>query len=279
MFDIQTLFASQHPHFYARHPGLSRIAIAVGRWLWKEREFKAFAAANPDARGVELIARGFRYIDFDFDLRDSELAAIPASGPVLVIANHPLGYLDGVGLLKVLAAIRPDVKLILNTALHDMLGMQNHTIPVDNFRGSISKTALRAIREQLDGGGVMVMFPAGQVSPVRAGHIVDAEWSASFFRFALQYQAPIVPVFIGGRNSLAFYLLAAVAGPFTNRILVLRELLQVKLLREMFSRQRGRRLPMRFGKPLNAAVIDRQFAAMDDKLAFVRTRLYALAKD
>src|SRR5690554_5776354 len=276
MFDIKSMFAQQHPEVYAKYPRLSAMAIAIARWMWKEKEFQAFAEKNPTETRIELLDKGFEYLDFDFLLSEQDRAKIPATGRMIIVANHPLGYLDGLGLIKKLREIRPDVKLMLNESLHVMLDMNDYTIPVDNFHGAISKKSLKAIYQHLENEGLIIIFPAGRVSTVSVGGLKDFPWNGSFIRIAAQKNTPILPAFIGGRNSLTFYFFSILTRPLSNRYLLFRELLQMKLMREIFSRHQHQRLPMRFGEVIDAKELQQRDLSPQGKVEWVRQALYAL---
>lgn len=276
MFDIESLFIRQHPDFYAKHPRLSKLVIGTARWLWKEQEFRHFAAQHPGDSGIALIASGFAYIDFDFILSEADKARIPASGRLLIIANHPLGYLDGIGLLKIIGSIRPDIKLMLSDSLHVMLGMQDHTIPVDNFNGAISKQSLKAIHQHLDNEGALIIFPSGLVSGLTTRGIEDFAWNPSFLRFARQKNTPILPMYISGRNGILFYAAGLITRPLSKTVLLIRELLQMKLIREMFSRHPHTRLTMKTGELLTIEQLEQQHGSQSGMLQAVRDAVYAM---
>jgi len=278
MFDIKSMFAQQHPEVYAKYPRLSAMAIAIARWMWKEKEFQAFAEKNPTEARIELLDKGFEYLDFDFLLNEKDRAKIPKTGRLIVVANHSLGYLDGLGLIKKLREIRPDVKLMLNESLHVMLDMNDYTIPVDNHFGAISKKSLRTIYQHLDNEGLLIIFPAGRVSAISLKGLRDFPWNGSFLRLATQKKVPILPAFVGGRNSTAFYFFSVITRPLSNRILLFRELLQMKLMREMFSRQKHQRLPLVFGDFIHAEELEQQGLSQQGKIDYVRQALYALKK-
>ena len=276
MFDIKTLFASQHPQFVRKHPLLTSVVVSVSRWLWKEKLFKDFVAAHPGVSNIELIRSAFEYINFDALMTDQDLSRIPPSGPALIVANHPLGYLDGMGLLKAVTAVRPDCRVLLNNAMYKLLNMPDYTIPVDSFNSRLGKQAFREIRQHLLNGGVLIVFPSGMVSRFVEGHVSDLPWNPSFFRLATQYNAPIVPVYITGRNSLFYYLMSIALQPFIYRSQFAREVLMMKLMREIFSRQRNRRIHLHCGEAIDAGTVDRDYQTLDEKIAFVRRCVYAL---
>src|SRR5690349_1080861 len=65
------------------------------------------------------------------DVESADLARVPATGPVVVVANHPFGILDGVILTAILLRVRPDVKVLANFVLSAVPELQAHCIYVD----------------------------------------------------------------------------------------------------------------------------------------------------
>ena len=139
---------------------------------------------------------------------DSDVDRIPAFGPILVVANHPHGLLGGLVLGSVLGRRRPDFRFLLNEALAKFPGIQDFAIPVDVFGGSAQLKAVAALSSMrwLRRGGVLVAFPAGEVSAISGvpGPVTDRKWSDGIVRIAASTGAQIVRIFISGRNSVPF---------------------------------------------------------------------------
>jgi hypothetical protein len=76
------------------------------RRLLHEREFQD-GAEYPHLRGLDFVEQVLEYFDFSFSVRDSERERIPAQGRVVIIANHPIGSLDGLALIKLVSEVRP----------------------------------------------------------------------------------------------------------------------------------------------------------------------------
>ncbi|MFK8016346.1 MAG: lysophospholipid acyltransferase family protein [Gammaproteobacteria bacterium] len=156
---------------------------------------------------------------------------LPTEGPVIVVANHPHGGIEGLIMVQLIAALRPDVKIMANLALGVFKELTPNFLFVNPLNAS-DPTNGRGLREslrQLRSGGVLVMFPAGRTSFYQAdlGCIADSEWSRATTILARKTGAPILPMRFTGRNSKLFYRLGDVWYRF--RLLMLaRELLNTR---------------------------------------------------
>ncbi|HIF9274854.1 TPA: lysophospholipid acyltransferase family protein [Photobacterium damselae] len=144
-----------------------------------------------------------RYLRKDF-------AQLPKTGPVVIVANHPLGGLEGVILASLILAHRPDLKLFANELLYSIPELRDIFIPVDVFSTTKAKVtnsnALNEGREHLKNGGVLLVFPAGAVSTQQADNVIDdLPWRHSAAKLAIETGAIVCPVYIQGQNSRAFY--------------------------------------------------------------------------
>lgn len=141
-----------------------------------------------------------------------EIQHIPAEGPAIVVANHPFGLLDGMVLGAILSGRRRDFRILTNSLIASIPQLQEFTIPVDPFGGSgavlANRKPLRESIQWLRGGGLLAVFPAGEVASLRPGRfgITDPDWTENVVRLARRVSAPVVPVFFHGANSPAFHL-------------------------------------------------------------------------
>jgi putative hemolysin len=159
-------------------------------------------------------------------------STIPASGPAVIVANHPFGFLDGAVLLHVLLRARPDVRLFVNSVLRCVPGMEEHCIFVDPFSNanrSANAASLRAALRWLRNGGLLATFPAGEVAHLRLAEaaLTDPPWAPTAAWLAQQAGCDLIPIFFEGQNSIPFHILGLIH-PSLRTLCLPQELLNKK---------------------------------------------------
>lgn len=145
-----------------------------------------------------------------YQITSGNLRDIPASGPLVIVANHPLGAVEGVILAEILLQVRSDVKILANQYLTLIPELAPLFISVDVFEGeSAIKANMKAMRkglEHLNNDGVLLVFPAGEVSSYDdTGQINDKPWSRSVAKLIKRSHAQALAMHINGQNSRTFY--------------------------------------------------------------------------
>lgn len=168
-------------------------------------------------------------LNIDYSVSPEDIKFIPNSGPTLAVANHPLGGVEGVILAKLLRQVRTDVKILANYHLKRIPELKDLFIGVDVFEtASAHRSNMKAMREahqHLNNGGLLLIFPAGEVSFFdENGLLNDKAWSRSVAALVRKHNALVLPIFIGGRNSRQFYQ-AGKIHPLLRTMLLGRELL------------------------------------------------------
>ncbi len=267
MFSVDQIIQEHFP-FFAEKPTLFSTTLSrVLRLILRERDFVAFAAEYPHLRGMDFVEQVLAYFDFDYQVRMNERARIPSSGQVVIVANHPIGSLDGLALLKMVHEIRPDVKVVANTLLQKIEPLGSMLLPVNNMQGNTSRACIRAIHEHLQQGRTLIIFPAGEVSRLGAQGVMDGEWNPGFLRMAQAAQAPIVPVHVDGKNSPLFYGMSVLCRPLST----------LWLVREMF-KQQNRTISMRIGEPVHCNTYSGLPMAGKAVARLFRKHLYRIGK-
>ncbi|MHC1790817.1 lysophospholipid acyltransferase family protein [Solidesulfovibrio sp.] len=176
-----------------------------------------------------------------------ELDRIPKTGPVIVVANHPFGCLEGLVLAKMLLTVRPDARIMANFLLSRIPELRALFVFVDPFGGTSATAAnVRPLKECLSvlrGGGLLGVFPAGTVSHPRleGGRlaVADPAWSTTVARLVQRTEATVVPVRFAGQNSRLFQGLG-----------LLHPVLRTLMLPREFANKRGATVQARIGSPI-----------------------------
>lgn len=133
---------------------------------WKRLE-RLNASVSAEDNGP-VFSRILRSLGVRYNVSDSDLAHVSHEQALLVVANHPFGLLDGVIACDALLRVRPDVKILTNWLLSEIPSLAPYCIFVDPFgtKESVrrSRQGLREALRWLKSGGVLVVFPAGEVS-------------------------------------------------------------------------------------------------------------------
>jgi len=226
---------------------------------------------SPEGFQLENLLAEMR-VDLRIDPTDA--ARVPAAGPVVVVANHPFGVLDGAILTVLLTRVRADVKVMTNALLGDVPELSRHCIFVDLFQTDRSIEAnRRALKEALAWlrqGGMLAMFPAGEVSHWQLPHaqIADPAWNDTAVRLIRKTGASALPVFFCGRNSVGFQLLGMIH-PRLRSAFLLQEFLQ----------QEGKAVEVRVGSEIpNDFIASRGPEDAHEATEYLRSRTYLLGQ-
>ena len=249
----------------AQFPGLAGKLAPVG----KVRDLYRRVQRSPHGFRLEsLLAE----MQIKLRVHSADRVRIPATGPVVVVANHPYGVLDGALLTVLLTGARPDVKVLTNLALGDIPELQRNYIFVDPLHTDRSVESNRkAIREALawlQQGGMLAIFPGGEVSQwhMPAAHVADPEWNDTAVRLIRRTNATALPVFFCGHNGVGFQLLG-----------MIHPKLRTAFLLQEFLKQEGKTVEVRVGSPVPADALT-AIGSDREAIEYLRWRTYLLAR-
>ena len=188
-----------------------------------------YKSLAPSRDEQEFLQQVFETFNINYHVADEELARIPKTGPLVIVANHPFGAIEGVIMAALLRQVRPDVKIMANFVLKRIPELRDLFIAVNPFGGKEAtrnnigpmKEALRWLKQD----GLLLVFPAGEVSHLKPFKgVEDSQWSHTIGRLIQIAKAPVQPVYFHGANSFLFQL-AGLMHPLLRTALLPRELI------------------------------------------------------
>ena len=217
MLSIEQTLTARLP-WLALHPRIRRpVADMLGR-LADEDGFNRVLDKVGAAEGFDFVERVLDLLGTSYYVNPRERENIPVDGGLLVVANHPLGMQDALAMLQLIGSVRSDVRILGNDWLAAVPQLKKLLLPVDVF-GNGTASRLRGIYRALEEGQALIVFPAGEVSRVRANGVRDGLWSDGFARLAMRRKVPVLPIHIAARNSAMFYGLSMLAKPLSTAML------------------------------------------------------------
>lgn len=208
-------------------------------------------------------------MDIEYLVDAGEVAQIPGSGAVIVVANHPFGALDGMIATHLLTGVRSDVRVMVNHYLYRIAELQDVFLPVDPYAGDSAicrnRQPMREAVRWLQDGGLLLVFPAGEVAHYSLRHrsVRESAWSPAIGRLARLTKTPIIPLHVQGRNSLLFQFAC-----------MLHPLLRTALLPREFINKMGSRIRVTVGQPIPCNRLQRLQSDIEiSRYLRLRTRL------
>lgn len=229
-----------------------------------------------DKKPQDLGVEGF--LDFvlsslmvDYKVAFGDINNIPKTGATVIVANHPSGCIEGVILAKLLLSIRPDIQILANEFLKMIPELDPLFIGVDVFSkdaGRKNAVALKNAHKHLADGGLLLVFPAGEVSNTkrrkRRKYIEDKQWSKSITSLVRKHQATTIPIYIDDKNSKMFYMARKIR-PVLGTLMLGRELI----------RKRNRIVNLRISQAI--AFQEVKDMSPDEMVQYLRLNTYMMA--
>ncbi len=268
------------PNMYLPEPDLPR-----GRRMLFKLAWPLIRAGTGLVAADHSYATGVTYGEFHIErgcldgagvswhVSQQDLARIPRTGPVLVIANHAYGMADGLLKALLIGLVRSDYKLIANEMLAVFPKLIERYILVNAFDSTTARAQNTApLREALawmKDGNLLASFPAGAVSHRTWSRraVVDPPWNPSIAMLARRSGATVVPMFFHGHNGRLFQWSGLISS-----------MLRTAMIPRSFANSRGTCIRVSIGEPISPETLrpmrDRQAA-----IEYLRGRVYMLNSD
>ena len=245
------------------------IIRAIERIIHQE-EVNIFFNKHKNSGTFEFCSDVLDYFQFDIEFKGKDNIPLVDETPIFV-SNHPLGGMDAIAVIHGFKDIRQDIMFIVNDLLMNVYPLRHRFVGVNKV-GKNARESLKRVEEQFASDSATFLFPAGLVSRKSRGVIRDLEWQKTFISRAKKYQKKVVPVYIEGRLTNRFYLLAKI-----------RKWLNIKVNIEMFFlvdelfKQMGMNMTVIVGKPIEPSYFDK--SRTDREWAgWVKEKVYILGR-
>lgn len=267
--DIIGIINSRIPSFMQKSPSFLRNTVLKSIVLIMcEKRFNGFLCSYTDPEGIDFIDSLFEYLDFSYIVSGKDREKIPCEGRLICVANHPLGALDALAVIKAIHEVRQDVRIIANDLLTDIEGIREFLLPLNIYSKETVKDRLLAIGNALEREEAVIIFPSAEVSRTRWGVIADPPWHKGAIYLAKKYHAPVLPVFIRARNTSLFY----VASLLSRKLSAL-------LLPSEILKKKSASIHLLIGSHIPAYAFFNSFLKDREMIKLLRKHVYNLAKN
>lgn len=155
-----------------------------------------------------------------------EIARIPAEGPLVVVANHPHGLVDGMVMAEMINRVRSDFKILTRSLLTGIPEIEQFMIPVPFPHEENSRELGLQMRAEamahLKNGGVIILFPAGKVASSEGwfGPAVEPEWNPFTHKMIMRSGASVLPIRFTGQNTRLYQVANKVSATLRQSLLL-----------------------------------------------------------
>ena len=223
--------------------------------------------------GESFWAAALRQLELKVACNEEALHQLPRSGPLVIVANHPFGVLDGLIISYLASKVRDDFLVLTNSVLYQAEEIQSYLLPIDfaetkEALGTNLKSRAQA-KAHLMKGGCVVVFPAGGASSAPkpwSKRAVDAEWKNFTARLIVSAKAPVAPVYFAGQNSRLFQIASHIS--MTLRLSL--------FFKEVYDKI-GSEIQVRVGKVIPYSELEK--LDRKDLMEHLRKATYALGAD
>ncbi len=157
--------------------------------------------------GAPFWPKAIRHMGIRIDTPDEEIRRIPATGPVIIVANHPHGLVDGMIMAEMVNRVRSDFRILTRSLLTGIPEVAEFMIPVPFPHEDDALELGLEMREKtmahLRAGGVIILFPAGKVASSETwfGPAIESDWNPFTHKMVRRSGATVVPICFTGQNS------------------------------------------------------------------------------
>jgi len=267
--NIEKILISKVPALENKFPKFIKSSvITLLERLLVLKKINNFIESHNEKYGNEFIEEFFESFDISYIISQRDREKIPSEGRVIIVANHPFGGLDGLILLKLLLSVRDDVKIVVNDVLLNINNLKDLFLPFDLYSNTKFKENYQNIAKAINEESALIIFPAGEVSRLTLKGIRDSKWKKGMIYFADKFQAPVLPIFIKGRNSLLFYFVSLISKSISMFLLPY----------ELMNKEK-KTIELKIGNLISPKALSTKYFNADHLSKSLRKHLYKIGKN
>ena len=168
---------------------------------------------SKDDTGRSFWDRAVEELELQIRIQGNSLESIPKKGPLLIVANHPFGQIDGLVLGYILEKIRPDFKIVAWDIMSEIDYFKDKILPISFKNEYASKRknfrTLKQTIQVINEGGAVAIFPSGEcaISDNYFGKAREGQWQKFTSKIVFATDVPVLPIFFHGQNSRIFQII------------------------------------------------------------------------
>lgn len=205
IININELIKRNYPQLYQGKGLKNRLIFNICKYLFDESSINSLLSKIGAEKDLNFIDSLFDKLNFKYEVSAEDKKRIPAEGPLIMVANHPHGILDGLVLIKLIKEIRNDVKVVANQIFSNISNIDSFILPINFDTIEEGKSKFLQIEDSLKKDQAVIIFPSVYVSRYILGKIRDLPWDPMAVKLAKKYNSPILPINIKGKNSRFYY--------------------------------------------------------------------------
>jgi putative hemolysin len=176
--------------------------------------------------GLVFFTQALDFMGIELRTPEDQIDNIPPTGPLIVVANHPHGMVDGMVMAALVGRKRDDFLILTRSLISGVKEIKQFMLPVpfpheeNSFAESLAmrKTAMTHLKN----GGVIILFPAGEVSASESwfGPAIEAEWNPFTAKMIQRSGATVLPIFFQGQNSRIYQMANMISATMRQGLLL-----------------------------------------------------------